>query len=526
LAELRKRGEGVSVPGQITVTNELGDVAAKHALPENRHATFQVASQFNCLEFIGPSVKPEDGITRYVMDKTQGPACSIACGPATAYRNYFAIVPGAAKGQRGQTSERQIDNLADVSKFLGNVPNGKLYDVRGGYTLAEDRRLVLLSQELKRLEEEGRLDEVREKLRVGVHDDVQVTSTDWGRRRVDDPEQTVTQVFGSACSVAYSRGSSEGWKAFASVVLEASYEATLWAALLAAQRHRGEGGSRKVFLTCLGGGAFGNPLDWIMRAMRRALDRFEGSGLDVRIVTYAGRVDPQLLALARAFAPGRPCRLPAAPPKAPLPAAVAAPAAAVEPPRAVAVEEAAASEPVAPTVKPAAKPPTPAAAKPEGESREATAPVPTAPAPQPPAASSSSSASAASAGEGAKSVEGEPRKTTARRRKRGEEQAEVVETPEKEHVEVETPEKGPAAVGKHRGRAKAKAKVAKLGEVPLDEEVLSEAQKLGLERVLRTLAARADVAASGASGQKVLDALQASGGLLHPAKRALLGAAA
>ena len=74
-------------------------MAGKHALPENRWATFQVASQFNCLEFVGPSVVPEDGITGYVMDRTQGPACSIACGPATAYRNYFVDM-GELQGQR------------------------------------------------------------------------------------------------------------------------------------------------------------------------------------------------------------------------------------------------------------------------------------------------------------------------------------------------------------------------------------------------------------------------------------------
>jgi hypothetical protein len=35
-------------------------------------AVFQVASQFNCLEMIGPRVRPEDGITMYASDPTQG----------------------------------------------------------------------------------------------------------------------------------------------------------------------------------------------------------------------------------------------------------------------------------------------------------------------------------------------------------------------------------------------------------------------------------------------------------------------
>jgi hypothetical protein len=48
-----------------------------HRLPENAGALFQVASQFNLLEMVSPSVTPEDGVTRYQDDHTQGPACAI-----------------------------------------------------------------------------------------------------------------------------------------------------------------------------------------------------------------------------------------------------------------------------------------------------------------------------------------------------------------------------------------------------------------------------------------------------------------
>ena len=79
-----------------------------HADPELEGALFQVASQFNLLEMTGPSVTPEDGVTRYSHDHTQGPACAIAAGAATIYRNYFAPVDG----QSGQTRERQLDAFA------------------------------------------------------------------------------------------------------------------------------------------------------------------------------------------------------------------------------------------------------------------------------------------------------------------------------------------------------------------------------------------------------------------------------
>ena len=39
----------------------FGDVSVLQGLPENAQATFQVASQFNCLEFVSPRVTPEDG---------------------------------------------------------------------------------------------------------------------------------------------------------------------------------------------------------------------------------------------------------------------------------------------------------------------------------------------------------------------------------------------------------------------------------------------------------------------------------
>ena len=45
----------------------------------------------------------------------------------------------------------------------------------------------------------------------------------------------------------------------AALVLEAAYEATMWATILNAQR----GASNVVFLTLLGGGAFGNQSSWI-----------------------------------------------------------------------------------------------------------------------------------------------------------------------------------------------------------------------------------------------------------------------
>jgi len=114
----------------------------------------------------------------------------------------------------------------------------------------------------------------------------------------------VTQVFGSACSVAYSKGNVEDWASFARLVLLASYEATLWAGLLTALRHDGRAGSRRVFLTCLGGGVFGNPMSWIAEAMQASLDKFAHVNLEVFIVTYSGPIPDALQDLERRFGSG------------------------------------------------------------------------------------------------------------------------------------------------------------------------------------------------------------------------------
>jgi hypothetical protein len=111
-----------------------GDVRQMHWSAENIGALFQVASQFNLLEMVSFSVAPEDGVTRYQNDGTQGPACAIAAGAATIYRNYFAPLAG----RQGQTADRQMDGLAGIGEALSEVlgkPVSELWSMRNGYAL-------------------------------------------------------------------------------------------------------------------------------------------------------------------------------------------------------------------------------------------------------------------------------------------------------------------------------------------------------------------------------------------------------
>jgi hypothetical protein len=289
LAELRERASQVKPHGRLTVINVRGDVRRMHQDAKYAGALFQVASQFNLLEMVGPDVTPEDGVTRYQHDATQGPACAIAAGAATIYRNYFVPVGD----QLGQSRDRQLDGLADLGEALSlrlatSVP--ELWKMRNGYALATREGLHRIRGHLTSASE-PELETLRGLLRIGLHTDVEVTDCD------QTSAALVSQAFCSALPVRYSALAASEWEPFARLVLEAAYEATLLAGLLNSAR----GASRKVLLTQLGGGAFGNEPGWILDAIRRALTLFSERDLEVNIVSY-GMPHPSLLQLEKTFA--------------------------------------------------------------------------------------------------------------------------------------------------------------------------------------------------------------------------------
>jgi len=290
LRELRARSrEAVTAGPRSTVRCQSGESRAMHADPALREATFQVASQFNALEMVGPDITPEHGVTRYMHDRTQGPACAIAAGAATIWRNYFVPVGNG----HGQTVARQIDTLAGLGRALSRQlgrPTEDLWSMRNGYALTTSHGLQQIAQHLNRLLDDER-DALRGELAVAVQRGADVTDLP------PDERHTVTQVFCSALPAAYSDMPSRLWEPFARLVLEAAYEATLLAAL----QTRLTGGAAAVLLTRLGGGAFGNEAAWIDEAITRALARAEDAGLDVRLVSY-GPTHPAFAAMERAWA--------------------------------------------------------------------------------------------------------------------------------------------------------------------------------------------------------------------------------
>ena len=238
---------------------------------KNHNAVFQVASQFNCLEMINENITPERGVTRYAYDLTQGPICSIAAGAATIFRNYYVDT----NGQEGQTKLNQLNTLKGITKFLEKVIGIdyiNLIEVKNGYAFITEDKLELINEYLLNNEKES----IKELLEIGLHSGIEVT------QNFQTDKILVTQAFCSALPVSYNLNinDKELWKPFASLILEAAYEATLLAAV------KNKNYTNKVFLTLLGGGVFGNNESWIINAIKSSLKNTENYGLDIKIVSY------------------------------------------------------------------------------------------------------------------------------------------------------------------------------------------------------------------------------------------------
>ena len=289
LAQLRAEAAAVlssRPPGPTTLTWGItSGVLGEHALHPG--ATFLAASGLNSLEFTSARQTPQDGISVYEHDKTQGPNCALACAAGTVVRNYFAA----------NTPHEQINLLLEFTAAAGELATGA-FCVRSGYVTAVEGAAGL--QRLAPLLEEGSAS--RERLRgtvaVGVQRGTQVTFVrNEGKGGVNAfvppppgaPPTLVSQVYAAALSLGgYGDPSipSSAWAPLATLVLEGAYEATLLNAVITAPP-----GTRPIcLLTGLGMGVFGNSPEWVGSALGRAVRVLRGlGGVDaIKTIFFAG----------------------------------------------------------------------------------------------------------------------------------------------------------------------------------------------------------------------------------------------
>jgi hypothetical protein len=216
------------------------------------HSMFQAASQFNCLESPGPYLVP---VSNYFSDPTQGPRASISAYPATLLRHYSAPLQGNQAVRFIQKdSQTQINLLHRVAlEGVAAVKSGYLTSdaVKNPSTFA------------------GLLHDHFDEIEIGLHEGAQVIlGSNW-----DGPvtgHALISQVFTSTLAAGgYSRLdlASGEWMNILRQLQRAAYLGTLLAAAST--------GQRRVVLTLIGGGVFGNPLSLIWESIVWACEQVQ-----------------------------------------------------------------------------------------------------------------------------------------------------------------------------------------------------------------------------------------------------------
>lgn len=282
---------------QINVIHKnVYDILEYHSNPEdeNIHVTFQCASQFNCLEFPSEKYIPELGITNYVYDSTQGPACAVACPAGTLFRNYFINIGN----QIGQNKTIQINNLDVAENILHPYDDSPFWNVKNGYVFSTTDKLNKLNTILNN---ETISKQVLKSIKVGIQSNTQVLMKNKNEPLINIKPKLVTQIYCSAISCSYSHINVSYWELFACIILNSIYEATLWSALLYAPICQiANSNHYKVYLTFIGGGAFGNKMSWIINNMAKSIKEFisimsntYGIVFDIVICHYRS-IDPKI----------------------------------------------------------------------------------------------------------------------------------------------------------------------------------------------------------------------------------------
>lgn len=234
----------------FVVENNI-DVGKQH-LCANDDDIFQVASQFNALEMIDSSKTPNDGISIYQFDKTQGPTCALACLPGTFVRNYYYNMP---------VQFNALD-CTGLGKYFKNgyllIPVDKTEEAY--HTLAAEYK----------------------KIKIPMMLDTQVMGKIGGK--YVETKTLVNQVFNSSLPIGvYDNGSDVYMHDISNIFLKIAYYSIL---VLAVLKYKETNRRVKVNLTLIGVGAFNNNIHSCINRLCEIMIKFKDYPLDVYINSY------------------------------------------------------------------------------------------------------------------------------------------------------------------------------------------------------------------------------------------------
>ena len=293
LGELRAAGKSVlQESGLMGKSFKISNITTHwhelHRQPENNGAVFQIATNFNGLSSVSSNETPEDGIEGYRASVCEGAVAASSCGAAVAFRNYLLPL---GDGKVGQTSSDQLNLLSSLSSVVGDVR----WDIANGIIDADLSSLAKINRKISSFSP-SQLDSIRESIRIGLHLDTEVTLS-------NAPHE---QFVGHACCGVVDSGHSELqanlWEPLSTLILEATFEATLWASVIYnfQRKDKNNGRRQPVFLSGPETAKTTNRMFYansIFAACSRL--RTAGVGLDVRIVHNDALVPQQFEILAK-----------------------------------------------------------------------------------------------------------------------------------------------------------------------------------------------------------------------------------
>lgn len=263
--------------GNVKIKNIVADIKEINKSLNNNNATIQVASQLNCLEMINQNITPENGITCYHSDNTQGPICVMCTPTGLAYRNY--IYNG------GQNKDQQIDMTNELLTYFKSLNSDINWIVKNGYLIINNEQVLLIISQLLTDVEIRKC--AKNKIKAGIHTGLGVF--------IDGEKytHTVNHVLCSGLPISYHNyplNNINLWDSLSELFLETYYEITL---LTACTNNMLNNIDAPCYLTQLGGGAFGMKKSLITKAIRDACEKVRSMGhkLNVFIVHY-GSIDP------------------------------------------------------------------------------------------------------------------------------------------------------------------------------------------------------------------------------------------
>jgi len=277
----------------------LADVGALQAMPENKDAVFQLASNFHCLEG-----KQKRGWWRDLKGPLESnlshdvnPPENVNL-PGIGYRGSVETLIGkqAAQGEEGSLSAAPgaIWRMYFVSQDEANLLSGISPDI----LIVNDIGRVIINSRFN--DEKFNTDDFEKKACIGFHGGISVITgliniypdvpNPLNSNALAPDGQRVNQVLTAALDLVEQHYTSNGESfngteiirtRLAQALLRVAYRG----ALLAAIAH----GKKRVFLTLIGGSAFKNKPEWIVDAIIAAQDIIKDSGLEIFLVGFAMR---------------------------------------------------------------------------------------------------------------------------------------------------------------------------------------------------------------------------------------------